>query len=123
MLSEIHIRNENIPLFNTIALETSAVCNRHCSFCPVVKGDRPDEEMPKEMWDKAVDELVALKYKGRITPYIYNEPMRDPRLLELLTELKEKLPRACVMISTNGDYIKRPEQIDDLYKAGVRLKK
>ena len=120
MLSEIHIRNENIPLFNTIALETSAVCNRHCSFCPVVKGDRPDEEMPKELWDKAVDELVALKYKGRITPYIYNEPMRDPRLLELLTELKEKLPKACVMISTNGDYIKRPEQIDDLYKAGVR---
>lgn len=120
MLSEIPVHSMNIPLFNTLALETSAVCNRHCSFCPVIKGDRPDEQMPQWMFEKAIEELVELKYKGRITPYIYNEPMRDPRLITLLRYIKEKLPRVCVMISTNGDYIKKPKQIDELFEEGVR---
>lgn len=120
MLSEVSVQEENIPLFNTIALEISSKCNRACDFCPVVKGDRPDEEMSSAVIEKAVNELVALKYKGRITPYVYNEPMRDKRLLHIMGYISHKLPRACSMVSTNGDYIHSPGDISALYSAGVR---
>jgi len=120
VLSEIPIHTMNVPLFNTIAIETSARCNRQCSFCPVVKGDRPDEDMPMEMIQKAVTELKALKYKGRITPYVYNEPMRDKRFYSILNYIKDTLPRVCIMVSTNGDYLKHPEQLQKVFDSGAR---
>ena len=43
-----------VRLFNTLALETSAQCNRRCVFCPVHAGERPDEQMPFGLIIKAV---------------------------------------------------------------------
>lgn len=116
----VHVQNaEHLKLFNTIAIETAAQCNRACVFCPNHHTDRPDDYMPMEMIERIVDELRALRFAGRVTNYIYNEPMRDSRCLEIIRLIRRNLPRACIMVSTNGDYLKSADNIEALYEAGV----
>lgn len=107
-------------LFNTLCLEISAQCNRSCKFCPVAYNDRPDEHMDPSLLTKAAEELAALKYKGRIELYIYNEPVKDKAWLHsCLRLLRDYLPRACLMIATNGDYFKTSDEIYRLYTIGL----
>lgn len=73
-----------MKLPNQICIETSSMCNRSCVFCPNHHNARPDEEMEWSTIEKIVLELKALNYKGRITNYIYNEPMRDKRHLDII---------------------------------------
>lgn len=108
-----------IRLFSSIGIETSAVCNRRCVFCPNHDFTRPDDQMSMEMFNKVLQDLVDLKYKRRVELYIYNEPMRDPRLLEFIALVRDALPRACIMINTNGDYLHGPEGIESLFNAGL----
>lgn len=115
----IDVTKENTTLFSLIAVETGAKCNRTCSFCPVSVAPRDDEWMPMEMIEKIVDDLVKLDYKKRVALYSYNEPMRDERLIEIIKLFRRRLPRTCIMINTNGDYIKTTDDIANLYHAGL----
>lgn len=109
-----------MKLFNTIALEINARCNRSCKFCPVAYNTRPDERMDLNTFKKCLDDLSAIKYSGRVELYIYNEPMKDLLYLEECVKLTRTiLKRSCIMIATNGDYIKNPEMIIDLYNWGI----
>ena len=45
---------EQFPLFSNIGLETSAVCNRHCVFCPNHDYERPDEYMDVSLIEKCL---------------------------------------------------------------------
>ena len=110
---------EEIRLFSNIAVEISSQCNRSCKFCPNSIFERPDEYMPMEMIERIVAELKSLKYNGRYEHYIYNEPTRDARLLEVITYVKKELPRATQMINTNGDYFKSADDIWALFEAGI----
>lgn len=115
----VQVPGGKLKLFNTLAIETGGVCNRSCVFCPNHHKDRPDEYMPDKLIIKMINELVRLNYKGRITNYIYNEPMRDKRCLDIISYFRRALPRVCVMTSTNGDYIKDKQDIASLLNAGV----
>lgn len=107
-------------LFNTLALEINSYCNRSCKFCPVAYNYRPDEPMSRELFDKALDELSDLGYKGRIEFYIYNEPTSNlPYLLNCIIETRLAVPRATLMIATNGDYIRGVGDLVMLYNAGL----
>jgi MoaA/NifB/PqqE/SkfB family radical SAM enzyme len=110
---------DQIKLFNSICIETAAKCNRTCFFCPNNGTDRPDDEMPWGVVEKIAEELGRLKYSGRISPYIYNEPMRDTRLPDFLRLMRKACPRANLMTNTNGDYIRRREDVLDLFAAGL----
>lgn len=109
-----------MKIFNSLCLEISAVCNRTCVFCPNHKHVRPDEYMSMDLINKVLDELAAIKWNGRISPYIYNEPMRDTRIYDVTSLVARKLPRASFMVSTNGDYIRSKEDLMNLYEAGAR---
>jgi len=114
------VPREQVRLFNMIAIETSSLCNRTCVFCPNAQTARPDELMPMESIEKILAELVELNYKGCITFYLYNEPFRDKRLLDIVRMFSEALPSACPSVSTNSDYFKRPEDITRAFDAGFR---
>jgi MoaA/NifB/PqqE/SkfB family radical SAM enzyme len=115
----IDVTKENTTLFSLISIETGAKCNRTCSFCPVSVSPREDEWMPLEMIEKILSDLVQLDYKKRVALYSYNEPMRDERLVEIIKKFRDKLPRVCMMINTNGDYIKTQDDIAKYYYAGL----
>jgi MoaA/NifB/PqqE/SkfB family radical SAM enzyme len=109
-----------VKLFNTIALEISSRCNRSCKFCPVAYNHRPDENMDLDLLDKALTELGEMNYRGRIELYIYNEPLREWQwALDVLRMMRAQVPRACLMIATNGDYAKNGDRLAELYDAGL----
>lgn len=109
-----------IRLFNTLCLEINSRCNRRCSFCPVAYNTRPEERMEQGLIVKALGELGEMSYNGRIELYIYNEPMRDyDFLLDTITLARQMVPKSCLMIATNGDYLKGIDQIMEMYECGL----
>lgn len=109
-----------MKLFNTLCIEIGARCNRKCSFCPVAYNTRPDEQMSDTVYNAIVDELALIDYRGRIELYIYNEPLKDfARCLNILADIRYRVPRACLMVATNGDYLRGATQIVQLYEAGL----
>lgn len=119
-MRSVNVTKEDVRLFNMIAIETSAVCNRKCVFCPNATTARPDELMDVKLIIKIIEELRDLRYKGVITLYLYNEPFRDPRLLQIVEYITAVLPQACIGVSTNGDFFKTAADIQAAYDAGVR---
>ena len=74
--------------------------------------------MPMELIKKIRDELSELNYAGRWHPFMYNEPLRDDRLLKIIRMFRKAVPRIVINISTNCDYL-TPELLDELVDAGV----
>lgn len=119
MKSFVDVTSEDTALFSSIGIETASTCNRSCSFCPVSERKRDEDLMSEEMFEKIIDDLRELNYKKRVELYIYNEPTRDERLKDFIKWIRWSLPRACIMINTNGDYFKRPEDIWSYFEAGL----
>lgn len=113
------VRYEITKPFSLISIETGSECNRRCAFCPVSHNPRPDEWMPDAMFDKILDDLVLMNYKKRMMLYSYNEPMREPRLIDMVKIVRERLHRVSICINTNGDYIKERSDVNQLFLAGM----
>jgi radical SAM protein with 4Fe4S-binding SPASM domain len=61
--------------------------------------------MSNELFCKIIDELSKLNYSRNIYFNIYNEPLTDKRLPELVKYTRYKLPKTTIDIYTNGDYL------------------
>lgn len=119
MLKPVKIwKGEEVPLFKSMGLEISAQCNRSCIFCPNHDFERPDVQMPIKLIHKVRDELADVNYGGRWHPYMYNEPLRDDRIFDILKDFRKALPRAIIGISTNCDYLTE-EKLAELIDIGV----
>ena len=107
-------------LFNSLLMEISSSCNRGCQFCPVAYNTRPDERMDESILMKCLTELGSIRYTGRIEFYLYNEPTKDFEwLLHCARTARATVPRATLMIATNGDYLRGASRITQLYDAGL----
>ncbi len=111
-----------LDFFDVIDIEVNTYCNRRCPYCPnsaYEKGLKKNEKfMSEKTYEKLIDELAKLKFRGRITPCFYNEPLTDNRLLDLIGYARKKLPYAKIIITTNGDYLDI-KSYRNLIKAGV----
>jgi 8-amino-3,8-dideoxy-alpha-D-manno-octulosonate transaminase len=74
--------------------------------------------MPKKVFQKVIDELAEMNFKGKIMPHHYGEPLLDTRLEKLVSYTKKKLPKSIVVIYTNGDFLTL-SRYWKLRKAGV----
>lgn len=103
-----------------IELETHSYCNRRCSYCPNVVGDRlgANQHMPQDMWLGLLGDLAEIAYKGNLVLNYYNEPLADRVILERIREARAHLPNARLMIYSNGDYLE-PGFVDELAEAGL----
>ena len=107
-------------LFISADIETFGQCNRSCEFCfnnPKFT-QREKGAMSEEMWKKIINELSRLKYKGRLSPHFYGEPLLDKRLPDLVAYARKKCPQAYILIDTNGDFLDE-SIIRKLYSSGV----
>jgi radical SAM protein with 4Fe4S-binding SPASM domain len=59
--------------------------------------------MSLETYQRVLDELAAIGFSGRLSPYLQGEPLLDKRMPELLAMARNTLPRAKLLIQTNGD--------------------
>lgn len=110
-----------MKLFNTISVEISAACNRSCSFCPVSVARRDEEMMSEVTYSAILGELNALNYSGRLEFYIYNEPLKNKKHFErCAVQAAAMIPRATLMVSSNGDFLKSEKDLEWIYSLGVQ---
>jgi len=109
---------EPVPLFTRIQIQTVSWCNRSCVFCP--SGKFPVEKvfMPVEVYHRIINQLQALNYTGRISPYLMNESLLDKRLPAFIAYTREHCPESWIAINTNGDALSEA-LLDRLFDAGL----
>ncbi len=87
-----------------VQIQTQSVCNGRCIFCPykdVLDTDLPQGRMEPELFHKIIDELAELTPR-RISPYLMNEPLLDPRLPDFIHYIADRIPKATTLVTTNG---------------------
>ena len=105
-------------LFRNILIETTSICNRKCSYCPVSKYPRKKAFMKKETVRKIIDELAEINYRGKVCFHFFGEPLLDKRLEEFVKYTRDKLPKSKISIYSNGDFL-TPELFLNLIKVGT----
>lgn len=97
-------KQETIPMFQQVMLETINRCNGTCAFCPAnIKDEkRTFKKMQDPLIDKIIEELKKLEFQGNIYLNVNNEPFMDTRLLAIAKKIKYTLPRVKVYLITNG---------------------
>ncbi len=90
---------------NAVAIETSSQCNRKCSFCPHFIHHREIAYMDERLFHKIIDELKEIHFSGRLGFTIYNEPLLDKRLPDLVGYASKQLPEVYFYLNTNGDFL------------------
>ena len=103
-----------------IEVELTTFCNRKCSWCPNAYSDRGRrrDEMPEETWQALLSDLKRTRFRGELAFHNYNEPLADPHLLERLEQARRAVPKASLLIFTNGDLL-TPELLQRLVEIGV----
>jgi len=96
-------------------LETSALCNAACNFCPYPSLARRGAKMSDALIDKIIEDLRAIPrtLPIQISPFKVNEPFLDTRLFPLLEKINATLPNAFVSLSTNASAMTE-KQLDRL---------
>lgn len=103
-----------------VEVETHSFCNRRCNYCPNVVGDRvgDNKQMRPEHWQMIIGNLVEIGFSQNLVFTSYNEPLADRAILDRLREARAALPKARLMVYTNGDYLDA-DYLQQLADAGL----
>lgn len=107
-------------IFTSTNIELYGHCNRKCNFCFNSNRFPPRDVgiMAESLWKKIIDELSAIQYTGRISPYFYGEPLLDKRIVELVFYARKRCPYSRIFISSNGDVLSE-ELLVGLIESGM----
>jgi len=109
---------EKVDMFKAIQFETLHGCNLNCKTCPNSVIEKHNELMSEKIFFKILDDLKKVNYKGRISPYLMNEPLLDKRLDYFIKEIKFRFPTNTIYISSNG-LLLDDARITELFKIGL----
>ncbi|MBU2544918.1 SPASM domain-containing protein [Patescibacteria group bacterium] len=107
-----------VPTLTAVAIEINSACNRRCAWCPNHTNHREVKFLDEKVFFKAIDELRAMNFRGKITFNLYNEPLLDERLLGFISYVKKNIPLASQYLNTNGDLLNL-DIWEKLRKAGL----
>lgn len=85
-----------------VSLETLALCNAKCTFCPYETLARKGEEMPSELIHRLIEEMASFEIPFYISPFKVNEPFLDKRLIGICSMINRCVPRARIRLFSNG---------------------
>lgn len=87
-----------------VHLETIALCNAACNFCPYPQLERKGERMSDALIEKIIGDLTDIPpdVRFQLSPYKVSEPFLEPRLFDILETVNARLPNAWITIITNG---------------------
>ena len=100
-------------LFSTyvdqVEIENHSFCNRICWFCPNAFIDRRSvsHEMPQHVFDTIIGGLREIDYAGALTWSRFHEALASVRVFDRLEAARAALPRAGLVMISNGDYLNR----------------
>ena len=95
------LREHYLDQPNEISLETFALCNAACTFCPYPVLERKGEKMPDELIDRLIEQMAEFTEPFYFSPFKVNEPLLDKRLAAICRKVTEQT-KAWVRIFTNG---------------------
>lgn len=98
-----------------VTLETMALCNARCTFCPYPTIERRGVRMPDELIDRLVGEMASWQQPFAISPFKLSDPMLDRRTIPLCERINREIPRAKVRLFTNGSPL-TPEKVEGIAK-------
>lgn len=100
-------RTSSIDFPSHIHIETQAVCNAACNFCPYPDLERKGEVMPTALFEKVINDLCAIPklHRFQLSPFKVNEPLMEPRLYQFLELTQSKLPNAVITLTTNASLL------------------
>lgn len=103
-----------------VHVEVFSFCNRKCVFCPNQYGTRLKENqyLDEKIYLNILKELALIHYDGIFGFHQYNEPLADKIILQRITQAKYYLPKANIIINTNGDYLDF-NYLEELQKSGL----
>ena len=117
-LKKYFVDNGNYPMFSQVLLETRTDCNRKCKFCPQAHFSRPLKSMDWDVFTKVIDELAEMEFSGRVAMYMTNEPLIEPRLMEMIKYARNKSARIFIDITTNGKNLSS-KLLDEFFLSGL----
>lgn len=85
-----------------VSLETQALCNARCTFCPYPTLERIGQKMPDALISRLVDEMSGFRNPFYFSPFKVNEPLLDKRTIPLCRTMNEKAPKAVLRLFSNG---------------------
>jgi hypothetical protein len=90
-----------------VHIETMAVCNAACNFCPYPALDRKGEKMSDALIDKILRDLedIPRELPFAISPFKVNDPLLDVRIFDIMEQINTRLPNAELRMFTNGSPI------------------
>lgn len=89
----------------SIQIEFVEGCNLRCNFCGLngIRGKDNDYKfMTRETVVALCDQIKAAEWDPRIEIAMHGEPTMHPDWLSLIDVIRGKLPRASIMMTTNG---------------------
>ena len=77
-----------------VEVETHSYCNRRCSYCPNVVGDRLGDNvrMEEPVWRMVLDNLAEIGFRHNFVMNSYNEPLADRAILDRIREHGKRCP-------------------------------
>lgn len=87
-----------------VHIETQAICNAKCTFCPYPTMERQGDRMSDELIDKIIDDLrqIPSNIPFTIAPFKVNDPFLDKRIFSVCEKINTQLPNAKLRLFTNG---------------------
>ena len=87
-----------------VTLETQAVCNAACTFCPYPTMERKGEKMEIDLIYKIIDDLAEIPadLPFSISPFKMSDPFVDRRIFDISKRINLILPNARLRFFTNG---------------------
>jgi len=87
-----------------VHLETLAVCNAACVFCPYPTLERKGTRMSDALIEKVIGDLAQIPrdLPFQFAPYKVSDPFLEPRLFDIISLAGAKLPSAQISLITNG---------------------
>lgn len=104
-----------------IQIMTDSRCNARCLFCGYmdVHKTHPQGKMDDDLFKKIADEC-GRHWIGRISPYLMNEPLMDPKMPERIAYInKVKKPITKTKINSNGALL-TADVSERLIESGLR---
>lgn len=112
------VRIFHMPLF--VSIEPSAVCQLHCSECPVGQGNNQSSDvkrqrfMPRDIWNRTLEEIKPFAHTVQF--YFQGEPLLNKDLPRMIFEAHES--GLYTIVSTNAQAM-TAEWAQALVQAGL----
>lgn len=96
-----------LPKIKYVQIQTHSRCNADCVFCPYAESHHAENPgvMPDELFEKVLQDLLPFAphiNKGKVCPYLMQEPLIDRRIFYKIQRIYELFPNTLVEVSTNG---------------------